>query len=144
MTTKPSFTILFIRAVIDWSLFADNGLERGLLLVGTTLWLRTEGGKIGMANTLRNALMVKNETMEKAEEEEKADDDGVGNLQRHIKHEQGDWQARRGVWMDQHDRSHLQIDPFPGREANYPPFGYTRPMPPGYDYRYDTAPDASS
>ncbi|GKC79976.1 hypothetical protein Tco_1130750 [Tanacetum coccineum] len=30
---------------------------------------------------------------------------------------------------------------FPGREADYPPFGYTRPMPPSYDYCYDTAPD---
>ncbi|GJU11613.1 hypothetical protein Tco_1134009 [Tanacetum coccineum] len=114
MTTKPSFTILFIRAVIDWSLFADNGLER----VG--LYSETKGGETGVANTLRNALMVRKENMlllfwptigdgeftigsmvarmiqdprEKAEEEEKADDDGVGNLQRHIKHEQGDWQA---------------------------------------------------
>ncbi|GJZ37258.1 hypothetical protein Tco_0583449, partial [Tanacetum coccineum] len=31
-----------------------------------------------------------------------------------------------------------------GRETYYPPFGYTRPMLPGYDYRYGTAPDGSS
>ena len=30
---------------------------------------------------------------------------------------------------------HLQIDPFPGRESDYPPYGYTGPMPPGYEYR---------
>ncbi|GKD67332.1 hypothetical protein Tco_1309440 [Tanacetum coccineum] len=39
---------------------------------------------------------------------------------------------------------HLQIDPFPGREADYPPFGYTGHMPTSYDYRYGTTPDGSS
>ncbi|GKF51551.1 hypothetical protein Tco_0148018 [Tanacetum coccineum] len=29
---------------------------------------------------------------------------------------------------------HLQIDPFPRREADYPPYGYTGHMPPGYEY----------
>ncbi|GKC31788.1 hypothetical protein Tco_1039082 [Tanacetum coccineum] len=29
---------------------------------------------------------------------------------------------------------HLQIDPFPGREADYHPYGYTGKMPPGYEY----------
>ncbi|GJU85516.1 hypothetical protein Tco_1293062 [Tanacetum coccineum] len=43
-----------------------------------------------------------------------------------------------------HLETHLQIDPFPGRETNYPPFGYTGPMPPGYDYLYNTAPDGPS
>ncbi|GKF88754.1 hypothetical protein Tco_0262717, partial [Tanacetum coccineum] len=43
-----------------------------------------------------------------------------------------------------HLETHLQIDPFPGRETNYPPIGYTKPMPPSYDYRYDTAPDGPS
>nr|GEZ98096.1 zinc finger, CCHC-type [Tanacetum cinerariifolium] len=42
--------------------------------------------------------------------------------------------------MRDHLDPHMQIDPFPGREADYPPIGYTRPMPPGYDYRYNTAP----
>ncbi|GJV61873.1 hypothetical protein Tco_1467973 [Tanacetum coccineum] len=43
-----------------------------------------------------------------------------------------------------HLETHLQIDPFPGRETNYPPFGYTGPMPPSYDYLYNTAPDGPS
>ncbi|GKE99159.1 hypothetical protein Tco_0022510, partial [Tanacetum coccineum] len=34
------------------------------------------------------------------------------------------------------------IDPYPGHEADYPPFGYTGLMPHGYDYRYDTTPDS--
>ncbi|GJX30691.1 hypothetical protein Tco_0240546 [Tanacetum coccineum] len=29
---------------------------------------------------------------------------------------------------------HLQIDPFLGHETNYPPYGYTGHMPPGYEY----------
>ncbi|GKA48128.1 hypothetical protein Tco_0741086 [Tanacetum coccineum] len=29
----------------------------------------------------------------------------------------------------------LQIDPFPGREADYHPYGYHGHMPPGYAYR---------
>ena len=32
---------------------------------------------------------------------------------------------------------HLQIDPFPGREEDYPPYGYTGHMPPGNEYRPD-------
>ncbi|GJZ44295.1 hypothetical protein Tco_0591550 [Tanacetum coccineum] len=36
---------------------------------------------------------------------------------------------------------HLQIDPFPGREDDYPPPGYTGHMPTSYDYRFHTAPD---
>ncbi|GKF70502.1 hypothetical protein Tco_0203559, partial [Tanacetum coccineum] len=39
---------------------------------------------------------------------------------------------------------HLQIDPFLGREIYYPPYGYTGPMPPGYDYRYGPAPGGYS
>ncbi|GKB44906.1 hypothetical protein Tco_0889848 [Tanacetum coccineum] len=39
---------------------------------------------------------------------------------------------------------HLQIDPFPGREAGYPPYGYNRHMGPGYEYRFDPAHDGSS
>nr|GEW85576.1 putative retrotransposon Orf1 [Tanacetum cinerariifolium] len=38
---------------------------------------------------------------------------------------------------------HLQIDPFPGHEANYPPYGYTGHMPPGYEYRFGPAPGSS-
>ncbi|GJV86883.1 hypothetical protein Tco_1530821 [Tanacetum coccineum] len=35
---------------------------------------------------------------------------------------------------------HLQIDPFPGREADYPPYGYTNHMPPGYEYQFGPTP----
>ncbi|GJZ30889.1 hypothetical protein Tco_0575936 [Tanacetum coccineum] len=37
----------------------------------------------------------------------------------------------------------LQIDPFLGREADYPPYGYTGHMPPGYEYRFGPAPGGS-
>nr|GEV94210.1 zinc finger, CCHC-type [Tanacetum cinerariifolium] len=36
---------------------------------------------------------------------------------------------------------HLQIDPFQRREADYIPYGYTGPMPDGYEYRFHTTPD---
>ncbi|GKE13919.1 hypothetical protein Tco_1421496 [Tanacetum coccineum] len=46
---------------------------------------------------------------------------------------QGDWKVRQARWMDLQDEHnldpHLQIDPFPGREADYPPFGYHGYMP---------------
>ncbi|GKF60722.1 hypothetical protein Tco_0177508, partial [Tanacetum coccineum] len=38
---------------------------------------------------------------------------------------------------------HLQIDPFPGREADYPPYGYTGHMPFGYKYCFSPAPGGS-
>ncbi|GJS20709.1 hypothetical protein Tco_0449341 [Tanacetum coccineum] len=38
---------------------------------------------------------------------------------------------------------YLQIDPFPEREADYPPYGYTDHMPPGYEYRFGPAPGGS-
>nr|GEX26998.1 zinc finger, CCHC-type [Tanacetum cinerariifolium] len=34
-----------------------------------------------------------------------------------------------------------KIDPFPRREADYPPYGYTGYMLPGYEYRSGSAPD---
>ncbi|GKG03589.1 hypothetical protein Tco_0311225 [Tanacetum coccineum] len=36
------------------------------------------------------------------------------------------------------------IDPFPGFEANYPPYGYQGHMPPGYTYRPYPPQDGSS
>ncbi|GKC83547.1 zinc finger, CCHC-type containing protein [Tanacetum coccineum] len=39
---------------------------------------------------------------------------------------------------------HIQIDPFPGREADYRPYGYRGYMPPGYVYRPDPSRDGSS
>ncbi|GJX80763.1 hypothetical protein Tco_0328912 [Tanacetum coccineum] len=38
-------------------------------------------------------------------------------------------------------QSDWQIDPFSGREADYPPYGYTGYMPPGYEYRFGLASD---
>ncbi|GJU25313.1 hypothetical protein Tco_1163934 [Tanacetum coccineum] len=48
-------------------------------------------------------------------------------------------------YMSTHDNLdlHLQIDPFPRREADYPPYGYTIHMPPGYEYRFGPAPGGS-
>ncbi|GJR99398.1 hypothetical protein Tco_0315907 [Tanacetum coccineum] len=34
---------------------------------------------------------------------------------------------------------HILIDPFPGREADYPPYGYTGHMSPGYEYQFGPA-----
>ncbi|GKA46973.1 hypothetical protein Tco_0739856 [Tanacetum coccineum] len=48
------------------------------------------------------------------------------------------------LFMHDHLRPHMQIDPFPGRERDYPPIGYTKHMPLGYEYRYDIAPNGSS
>ncbi|GKD43636.1 hypothetical protein Tco_1268281 [Tanacetum coccineum] len=39
---------------------------------------------------------------------------------------------------------HLQIDPFPRFEADYPPYGYQGHMPPGYTYRPYPPQDGSS
>ena len=39
-----------------------------------------------------------------------------------------------------HIEPQLQIDPFHGREMDYPPYGYTGHLPPGYDYRYGPPP----
>nr|GEU33751.1 zinc finger, CCHC-type [Tanacetum cinerariifolium] len=46
-----------------------------------------------------------------------------------------------GIMMKENLDPHIQIDPFLGREVDYPPFGYSGYMPHGYDYRYHTAPD---
>ncbi|GKB11352.1 hypothetical protein Tco_0845275, partial [Tanacetum coccineum] len=67
-----------------------------------------------------------------------------------------DWQVR-AYWMYDHTvcqfqhmstrdnlEPHLQIDPFPGFEADYPPYGYHGHMPPGYTYRPDPSQDGSS
>ncbi|GJQ98001.1 hypothetical protein Tco_0009140 [Tanacetum coccineum] len=66
-------------------------------------------------------------------------------------------QDQRAHWMYDHTvrqfqhlltrdnlEPHLQIDPFPAFEANYPPYGYHGHMPPGYSYRPDPSHDGSS
>nr|GFB04559.1 hypothetical protein [Tanacetum cinerariifolium] len=70
---------------------------------------------------------------------------------------QGDWQDKRAHWMYDHTvrqfqhmsthdslESHLHIDPFPGFEADYPPYGYQGHMPTGYRYRPYPPHDGSS
>ncbi|GJR04071.1 hypothetical protein Tco_0527055 [Tanacetum coccineum] len=91
------------------------------------------------------------------EDEEAAEGEAGGSSDAYRGMSRGDWQEQRADWMYDHTvrkfqhmstrdnlEPHLQIDPFPGRETNYPPFGYARPMPPGYDYHYGTAPGGSS
>ncbi|GJX61104.1 hypothetical protein Tco_0294004 [Tanacetum coccineum] len=53
----------------------------------------------------------------------------------------GDWQH-----MSTRDNlePYLQIDPFPGFEADYPPYGYHGHMPPGYTYLPNPLQDGSS
>ncbi|GKC42062.1 hypothetical protein Tco_1059784 [Tanacetum coccineum] len=53
-----------------------------------------------------------------------------------------DHTTRQFQYMSTCDKldSHLHIDPFPGREADYPLYGYTGHMPPGYEYRFGPAP----
>ncbi|GJZ77290.1 hypothetical protein Tco_1487173 [Tanacetum coccineum] len=70
---------------------------------------------------------------------------------------QGDWQDERAHWMYDHTvrqfqhmsthdnlEPHLQIDPFPGFEADYPSYGYQGHMPPSYTYRPYPPQDGSS
>ncbi|GJR80062.1 hypothetical protein Tco_0150847 [Tanacetum coccineum] len=64
--------------------------------------------------------------------------------------ERANWMYDHTVCQFQHLSTHdnldphLQIDPFPGRKADYPPFGYHGPMPPGYAYRPYPSHDSSS
>ncbi|GJT23238.1 hypothetical protein Tco_0893175 [Tanacetum coccineum] len=87
------------------------------------------------------------------DEAEKAAKEGVsGSSDLYMKMSRGDWQVRQSNWMFDHTvrhfhylstrdnlDPHLQINPFPGRKADCPPYGYTGPIPPGYDYRYSPA-----
>ncbi|GKE10666.1 hypothetical protein Tco_1414217 [Tanacetum coccineum] len=45
---------------------------------------------------------------------------------------QGDWEH---MSIRDNLKPHLQIDPFPGFKADYPPYGYQGHMPPEYTYR---------
>ncbi|GKE11899.1 hypothetical protein Tco_1415450 [Tanacetum coccineum] len=58
------------------------------------------------------------------------------------------WNMSTGDWQHMSTRDnlepHLQIDPFDGFEADYPPYGYHGHMPPGYTYRPDPSQDGSS
>ncbi|GJV13187.1 hypothetical protein Tco_1354728 [Tanacetum coccineum] len=96
------------------------------------------------------------------EEEEEADEEAEGGMDR-----QDEQRGRLNTWMGQQDERvhwmydhtvrqlqylstrdnlnpHLQSDPFPGYEADYPPYGYHGYMPPGYAYRLGPSHDGSS
>ncbi|GJW04313.1 hypothetical protein Tco_1563169 [Tanacetum coccineum] len=97
----------------------------------------TKGGDIGIEMVVQNAMMVRDEHR-----------DILGHESRGLAGPSGSVDGLAG-WMlrttrDLDDQAGSMIDPFLGREADYPPFGYTGPLPPGYDYRYGTAPDGSN
>ncbi|GKD40301.1 hypothetical protein Tco_1260508 [Tanacetum coccineum] len=56
-----------------------------------------------------------------------------------------DHTVRQFQYLSTHDNlnPHLQIDPFPGYEADYPPVGYQGYMPTGYEYRPGPSQDDS-
>ncbi|GKB15975.1 hypothetical protein Tco_0849898 [Tanacetum coccineum] len=94
---------------------------------------------------------------EEANEGEAGNEGAGGSADMYRNMSQGDWQEERANWMYDHTvrqfqhlstrdnlDPHLQIDPFPGREADYPPFGYHGPMPLGYAYRPYLSYDSSS
>nr|GEY79774.1 hypothetical protein [Tanacetum cinerariifolium] len=80
------------------------------------------------------------------EAEEVAEKEAGGSASAYRDMSRGDWPACQDLWMYQMDNHwgqylstrdnlepHLQIDPFPGREVDYPPYGYRGHMPPGYE-----------
>ncbi|GJT88538.1 hypothetical protein Tco_1070255 [Tanacetum coccineum] len=84
---------------------------------------------------------------EKAAKEEEGNERTGGSAEIYPNMSQGDWQEERTNWMYDHTvcqfqhlstrenlDPHIQIDPFPRREVDYPPFGYHGPMPPCYAY----------
>ncbi|GJU10371.1 hypothetical protein Tco_1132767 [Tanacetum coccineum] len=125
---------------LDGIKFRLCGEHRSLSLVELRwrvgLYFEAQAGEVGTEIALQNALKVK----EEHEEEEVAKEDVGGSEETYRGMSRGDWQARQGDHLD----PHMQIDTFPVCEADYPPFGYTGPMPLGYHYRYNTAPDGPS
>ncbi|GJZ16908.1 hypothetical protein Tco_0553031 [Tanacetum coccineum] len=96
---------------------------------------------------------------DEAEEEavgEATNEEARGSTEIYRNINQGDLQAQANWMYDNTVREfqylstrdnldpHLQIDPFPWREADYPPYGYYGHMPPGYAYRPDPSHDGSS
>ncbi|GKC23299.1 hypothetical protein Tco_1025449 [Tanacetum coccineum] len=89
---------------------------------------------------------------EDEEVEEAANEEAGDSTEVYQNMSRGDWQEEQANWMYDHTvrhlqylsirdnlDPHLQIDPFPVREADYPPYGYTGHMPPGYVYRFGPA-----
>ncbi|GJU84184.1 hypothetical protein Tco_1291730 [Tanacetum coccineum] len=89
------------------------------------------GGQCHWPATLPAQLFEEDDKDEEAVEAEAG-----GSSDAYQSMSRGDWQVLQ--------EPHLQIDPFPSRETDYPLYGYTGPLPPGYDYRYSTSPDSSS
>ncbi|GJU95961.1 hypothetical protein Tco_1320717 [Tanacetum coccineum] len=80
------------------------------------------------------------EVGEDDEVKEEVEEGAGGSFDVYRNMSRGDWQYLSTRYnLD----PHLQIDLFPESEVDYPPYGYTRPMPPGYDYRYGPDPGGS-
>ncbi|GJT44552.1 hypothetical protein Tco_0953267 [Tanacetum coccineum] len=117
-----------VAVIVDWPRFSDRsrlprdgeiGLQVGVIMElyeGECCWPATRGV---------------------VEEDEGHDEKGDG---------EGGNERAGGSHMSTRDNlePHLQIDPFPGFEADYPPYGYHGHMPPGYTYRPDPSHDGSS
>ncbi|GKA58649.1 hypothetical protein Tco_0757962 [Tanacetum coccineum] len=93
------------------------------------------------------------EEEEEAEEEAEGEaaNEGVGgSAEMYQNMSQANWMydhtVREFQYLSTQDNlePHLQINPFPGREADYPPYGYHGLMPPGYAYRPGPSHDGSS
>ncbi|GJY51503.1 zinc finger, CCHC-type containing protein [Tanacetum coccineum] len=112
-----------------------------------------------LTNEMMRALSV--EPSPHAIEEDEEDDEGdeaVGGDAGHeglevpptyTPHDRAHWMYDHTVcqfqYMSTRDNldPHLQIDPFPWYEADYPPVGYQGYMPPSYEYRPDPSQDDS-
>ncbi|GJV10286.1 hypothetical protein Tco_1351827 [Tanacetum coccineum] len=113
---------------------------------------------MGVIMELQNRICVWPETRameeeEEAEEEaegEATNEEAGGSAKMGQQEAQANWMydhtVREFQYLSTRDNlePHLQIDPFLGREADYPPYGYHRHMPPGYAYRPDPSHDGSS
>ncbi|GKB31300.1 hypothetical protein Tco_0870701 [Tanacetum coccineum] len=84
---------------------------------------------------------VTREVREDDEVNEEVEEGAGGSFDVYRNMSRGDWH-----YLSTRDNldPHLQIDLFPESEVDYPPYGYTGPMPPGYDYRYGPAPGGSN
>ncbi|GKE84331.1 hypothetical protein Tco_1558073 [Tanacetum coccineum] len=118
---------------------------------------------MGVIMEIHGRICVWPRTMAEEEEDDAGDDEGArgdagqgeaegsADLYRNMSQDQ------RASWMYEHTvcqfqylsirdnlEPHLQIDPFPRFEANYPPYGYQGHMPPGYTYHPYPPQDGSS
>nr|GEV96323.1 zinc finger, CCHC-type [Tanacetum cinerariifolium] len=82
-----------------------------------------------LTSVMVDALSIEPKVEEDDEVEEAANEEAGGSAE----------------YLSTHDNldPHLHIDPFPRREVDYPPYGYTSHMPPRYEYRFGPAPGGS-